>query len=78
MQTYETFATVEGEGHVRVSGVPFAPGTQVEVTISPRRRTAADFAAAWQELCRNLRSQPASQVTDAEIAQEVAAFRASR
>ena len=35
MTTYETSAMVEAEGEVRVVGVPFAPGTEVEVTISP-------------------------------------------
>lgn len=35
MTTYETSATVEAAGEVRVVGVPFAPGTEVEVTISP-------------------------------------------
>lgn len=38
METYETFATVEERGQVRVAGVPFAPGTEVEVTISPKPR----------------------------------------
>ena len=33
MKTYETLATVEAQGQVRVGGVPFAPGTEVEVTI---------------------------------------------
>jgi hypothetical protein len=36
VQAYETSATVEGEGQVRISGVPFAPGTEVEVTIHPK------------------------------------------
>ena len=43
MNTYETTATVEDRGQVHVSGVPFAPGTEVEVTISlkagPAQRT---------------------------------------
>ena len=30
MNTYETTATVEAQGQVRVAGVPFAPGTEVE------------------------------------------------
>lgn len=34
MSTYETTATVEDKGQVRVAGVPFAPGTEVDVTIS--------------------------------------------
>jgi hypothetical protein len=40
MNTYETTTTVEDHGQVRVAGVPFAPGTEVEVTI--RAKAAAD------------------------------------
>ena len=36
MSTYETSAMVQAEGVVRVVGVPFTPGTEVEVTISPK------------------------------------------
>ena len=36
MEIFETSATVEDQGQVHVAGVPFAPGTEVEVTISPK------------------------------------------
>jgi hypothetical protein len=36
MNTYETTATVAEQGQVHVAGVPFAPGTEVEVSISPK------------------------------------------
>ena len=39
MTTYETSAMVQAEGEVRVVGVPLAPGTEVEVTISPKEKT---------------------------------------
>ena len=39
MSNYETSATVEEHGRVLVAGVPFAPGTEVEVTISPKVRS---------------------------------------
>jgi hypothetical protein len=39
MNTFETSAHVEAEGQVRVAGVPFEPGTKVEVTIT---RVAAE------------------------------------
>ncbi len=50
MNIYETSATVEARGEVRVVGVPFAPGTEVAITISPKVRseeegTAPDDAA---------------------------------
>jgi hypothetical protein len=40
MKAYETSTTVGDQGQVRVNGVPFAPGTEVEVTISPKVRAA--------------------------------------
>jgi hypothetical protein len=39
MSTFETIATVGEEGRVLVAGVPFAPGTEVEITISPKVRS---------------------------------------
>ncbi len=35
MKTFETSATVEKQGEIRVSGVPFEPGTRVNVTVTP-------------------------------------------
>ena len=40
MKTFETSATVEDQGRLHVNGVPFAPGTEVQVTV--RERTTAD------------------------------------
>ncbi len=42
MQIYETSATVEDHGHIRVDGVPFAPGTEVAITVIPKRQSAGD------------------------------------
>jgi hypothetical protein len=39
MKTFETSGTVQEQGRVLVAGVPFAPGTEVEITISPKRRS---------------------------------------
>ena len=41
MNAYETTTTVADHGQVHVAGVPFAPGTEVEVTI---RAKVADVA----------------------------------
>jgi hypothetical protein len=35
MNTYETTATVEDQGQVHLAGVPFEPGTAVEIIIKP-------------------------------------------
>jgi hypothetical protein len=45
MNTFETTATVAEHGQVRLTGVPFAAGTEVEVTISPRVMTPPDDEA---------------------------------
>ena len=49
---YETAATVGGQGEIHLTGIPFAPGTKVDVTVSPvgetdegATRTSQLFAA---------------------------------
>jgi hypothetical protein len=77
MNSYETSATVEDQGRVHVAGVPFAPGTEVQVTISPQRRTAEEFTAAWRRICAELRSRAGLQdIGDDEISEEIDRFRA--
>jgi hypothetical protein len=49
MNTYETTATVDEQGRVLVAGVPFAPGAEVEVTISPKARPAEEVTSAGDE-----------------------------
>ena len=79
MQAYETSATVEKEGQVRVVGVPFPPGTPVEVTISPQRRSPAEFVAAWRHFCEDLRRRPdVAELGENEIQQEIKDYRAAR
>ncbi len=79
MQAYETFATVEELGQVRVAGVPFAPGTEVEVTISPRRPSGEEFAAAWRRVCGQLRgTAQREEPSDEDIQKEIEAHRAGR
>lgn len=79
MKAYETSATVEGEGQVRVVGVPFAVGTEVEVTISPKRRSAEEFTGLWRRVCGELQNSPAvTGVDDDDIQREVDAYRSGR
>ncbi|MEX2172738.1 MAG: hypothetical protein WD872_00165 [Pirellulaceae bacterium] len=58
MQTYETSATVEIAGEIHIAGVPFPPGTRVEVTIHATRQTTAgggqQFADLVHQLCAAL------------------------
>jgi len=48
MKSFETTATVENHGEIRLAGVPFAPGTEVEITVKPAHHSepsATDRAA---------------------------------
>ncbi|MCI0334652.1 MAG: hypothetical protein L0228_15660 [Planctomycetes bacterium] len=79
MNAYETSATVEPHGDIRLVGVPFAPGTEVEVTVSPKRKSAEEFSAAWQRVCNEMRRLPlAGTITDDEIQSEIDDYRAGR
>jgi hypothetical protein len=49
MSTFETSATVQEQGRVIVAGVPFAPGTEVEVTISPKARSGDEMTPSDDE-----------------------------
>jgi hypothetical protein len=66
MNSYETSATVEDQGQVHLAGIPFAAGTQVQVSISPKVRpnessadidgqTLAAARARMQELFRTIK-----------------------
>ena len=76
MNSYETSATVEDQGQVRLAGVPFAPGTEVEITINPKRRSAEEFTITWRRICAELRGRPGLQdITDANIGEEIDRYR---
>jgi hypothetical protein len=70
VNNFETSATVENQGQVRLAGVPFAPGTEVEITIRPKRRSAEEFAVAWRRVCDAMRSE-ANGISDEEICDEI-------
>ena len=79
MNAYETSTTVGGQGEIHLADVPFQPGTEVEVTVSPKRKSAAEFAEVWQRVSSELRRQPqARTITDDEIQQEIDDYRAGR
>jgi hypothetical protein len=79
MKTFETSVTVQPQGDVRVVGVPFAPGTEVEVTISAKRKSAAEFAEAWKRVTAELRQLPAAEsISEQDIQKEIDELRADR
>jgi hypothetical protein len=52
MSTYMTTATVEDQGHVHLAGVPFAPGTEVAITIREQSTSASTPDATKLEEAR--------------------------
>ena len=51
MNTYETSARVEEQGQVRIVGVPFAPGTEVKISISEKAAPVPTAEAKKPEDC---------------------------
>lgn len=49
MNTYETHATVNDQGRVEVVGVPFAAGSEVQITMSLKRKDNVEMTAADSE-----------------------------
>ena len=45
MSDYETFTTVGGHGEIHLVGVPFQPGTEVDVVVSPKKASSAPIDA---------------------------------
>jgi hypothetical protein len=79
MKAFETTATVNPMGELRVAGVPYSAGTQVDVIVSPKRASGDEFRRAWEQVCQQLRSLPRVQnVSDEEIQAEIAGHRAGR
>jgi hypothetical protein len=50
MNAYETSTTVGGQGEIHLAGVPFEPGTEVEVIVSPKTCDAMPTADANHRL----------------------------
>lgn len=76
MNTYETSATVEDEGRIQVVGVPFAAGTEVQITISLKPVAPEEFIAAWRRVCADLRGRSNIQnISDDEIRDEIDRYR---
>jgi hypothetical protein len=77
MKTFEATAIVDPTGEIRVGGVPFSAGTEVEVVVSAKRQSADEFRRNWDEVCRQLRSLPSvADLSDDQIQAEVSDYRA--
>ena len=76
MKAYETQAVVDSEGKLHLTGVPFSAGTAVEVTVSPKRPSPQEFAAAWNRVCAEI-GRRSGDVSEDEIQQEIVAHRST-
>jgi hypothetical protein len=77
MKAYETQAVVDPEGQLHLAGIPFTSGTEVEVTVSPKRRSAPEFAAEWNRVCAEIRRQ-SGKIDEDEIQHEIDSYRSMR
>lgn len=71
MNTYETTATITDAGQLSLMGVPFAPGTQVEVAIRPMSSAESALSVG------NGETLAAAQARMRELFHTVKGFRAS-
>lgn len=79
MKTFEATTIVQPTGEIRVAGVPFSAGTEVEVIVSPKRQNGEDFRRNWEDVCRRLRTlSTTANISDEEIQAEIAEYRARR
>ena len=74
MKAYETQAVVESEGQLHLAGIPFTAGTEVEVTVNPKRRSPQEFAATWDRVCAEIRRR-SGEVSEDGIQQEIDSLR---
>jgi hypothetical protein len=45
MSYYETSTTVDGEGGIHLAGLPFTPGTEVQIVVKPSAEGSAGGAS---------------------------------
>lgn len=64
MKSFETSATVANHGEVRIAGVPFEPGTQVTVTLTPAKNGTQSLEAARVRMARLFAALDKSQNTE--------------
>ena len=79
MQAYKTYARVQASGELAIGPLPFAPGSLVEVLIVGAERNALGREQEWGRLMQTVQALPQAQsISDADIAAEIDAARASR
>jgi hypothetical protein len=78
MNAYKTYVEVDASGRVVLEHLPFPGGALVEVLIVDQRAELGDVES-WRALFKHIQGLPQSKtITDADIAQEIDAYRSGR
>jgi len=84
METFRIRTTVSKDGKLSIKGLPFRPGAKVEVIVREEARKVSarqrkELASEMQAVFNEIQSLPqARTITEAEIADEIAAYRATK
>lgn len=77
MEAYKTYSTVGNEGQVVLSGLPFQPGSRVEVVVLQQPQTPEQVIESWTASNQRIRKGLRSEISEAEIVQEIETHRAN-
>jgi len=73
MKAFEATTVVEPSGEIRVGGIPFSAGTEVDVFISPKRIDGEAFRRQWADVCQQMRKMVGTaSLSDEKISTEAA------
>ena len=84
METFRIRTTISKVGKLSIKGLPFRPGAKVEVIVREEARKVSasqrkELASEMQSVFKEIQSLPqARTITEAEIADEIAAYRATK
>jgi hypothetical protein len=79
MDIFRITTTVSKAGRLSIKGLPLPPGVKVEVTVRTLAQKRKALASDLKALFKEVRSLPeAKSISEAEIAAEIAEYRASR
>ena len=76
MTTYKTFVTIDNPDRVVLSNLPFQKGQRVRVVVLAADDERETMSQQFRELFRKTQTLPGvSEITEADIAAEIAAYR---
>lgn len=76
MEAYKTFVTIEDPNHVVLSNMPFQQGQRVRIIILSEDNDRSAVSQKFRKLFRDTQALPGvNEITEAEITQEIEAYR---